>query len=396
MQFDFDKIIERHGTDCLKFDFTAERHKPGDVRSYWVADMDFQTAPSVIEAIVKRARHGIFGYTDVSERYFKSVASWYARRFGFEARRESLTVTPGIVFAMACAIHAYTDPGDSVLIQNPVYYPFAHTIKAQGRKVVSSDLINKDDSGRYEIDFEDFERKVKQNNVKLFLLCSPHNPVGRVWTRDELERVLAVCAENNTVVFSDEIHSDFVFSPHRHTPFPSLSAQAEDICVWATAPTKSFNLAGLQVSNIFIANKALRRAFRRTLDEFGYSQPNTLGLAASEAAYTTGEQWFDELKSYISGNMDFAADFINRNGSPMRARKSEGTYLLWIDCRPLNLSVAALDDIIVNKAKLWLDSGKIFGTSGRGYQRINVACPRAYLEEGLSALCSQLSAVSSQ
>lgn len=381
MIYNFDTITDRHNTDCLKYDFTAERHVPSDVHSYWIADMDFPTAPSVTKAIIERAQQGIFGYTDVKQHYYEAVASWYTKRFGYTPERSSLVVTPGVVFALCAAIYAYTAPGDGVLIQNPVYYPFSESIIAQGRKLVSNPLSN--NNGHYEIDFAGFEKKIVEGNVKLFLLCSPHNPVGRVWKRDELEHMASICLRHQVKIVADEIHSDFVYKPHVHIPLPSLSKEIEDITVWATAPTKTFNLAGLQVSNIFISNREMNHAFRHALDAFGYSQKNVLGLTASEAAYRTGGEWFDQLRTYIEQNCERTVSYLAQHEPRIRTYKPEGTYLMWLDCRNLGITPQELDDRIVNKSKLWLDSGHVFGKEGDGFERINVACPWKYLEEGL-------------
>lgn len=384
MKYDFDTVYDRRGTDCLKYDFNAERGIKDSVIPLWIADMDFKTAPEITDALALRIAHGIFGYTDVKKHYYDAVASWYTERFGYTPSSESLFVTPGVVFALCTAIAAFTDEGDSVLIQNPVYYPFSESIRAQNRSLIDSPLVNH--SGRYEIDFADFENKIRNNHVKLFVLCSPHNPVGRVWSKQELVRIQEICLKYDVVVFADEIHSDFVFGSSRHIPFPSLSKEAERICIWGTAPTKTFNLAGLQVSDIFIADEKKRKLFKSALDSSGYSQPNTLGLTASEAAYRSGAAWFDELRSYIYDNMQFAVDFLHEHEKRIIVSIPEGTYLMWLDCRSLGLSTSMLDDIIINKAHLWLDSGRIFGKEGEGFQRINAACPRKILAQALEQL----------
>jgi cysteine-S-conjugate beta-lyase len=389
MTYDFDKIVDRKNTDCLKYDFTAEHRVPADVHSYWIADMDFPTAPAITDAIINRVQHGIFGYTDVKNHYYEAVASWYTSRFGYTPLRSSLVVTPGVVFALCAAIYAYTKPGEAVLIQNPVYYPFSESIIAQGRVLADNPLIN--NAGHYEIDFDDFEQKIVSCNVKLFLLCSPHNPVGRVWKESELRGMADICLRHNVKIFSDEIHSDFVFEPNKHIPLPSLSKEIENSTIWATAPTKTFNLAGLQVSDIFIADRTTNRAFRQALDAFGYSQKNTLGLTASEAAYTSGSEWFDQLKTYIERNIERTIAYLEEHEHRIKVYKPEGTYLMWLDCRPIGLTTEELDDVIVNKTKLWLDSGRVFGAEGNGFQRINTACPWSYLEEGLERLCKELS-----
>lgn len=366
---------------------------PDDVHSYWVADMDWPTADSITEAIVRRARQGIFGYTDVKPHYFNAVASWYTRRFSYTPRQGSLTVTPGVVFAIAAAIYAFTKEGEGVLIQNPVYYPFSETIEAQGRRLLVNELVNENDSGRYLIDFDDFEKKIVQGNVKLFLLCSPHNPVGRVWEKEELLKMAEICLRHDVLIFADEIHSDFVWGKSRHTVFPSLSEKIEDRTIWATAPTKTFNLAGLQVSNIFITNRELFRKYRAALDAFGYSQKSILGLTASEAAYTEpdAEDWFNQASAYIEGNIDRLIAYVNKNAPQIKIQKPEGTYLVWLDIRAYGLSVKEQNELLVHRAKIWVDSGEIFGKCGEGFVRFNVCCPWKYLEEGLDAFCAALS-----
>lgn len=392
MKYDFDSFTDRHGSDCIKFDFTSERGKPGDVHSYWVADMDWPTAPVIVNAIVERAKQGIFGYTDVKPHYFNAVASWYSRRFAYSPKEGSLTVTPGVVFAIAAAIYAFTKEGEGVLIQNPVYYPFSETVEAQNRKLVVNELVNQNDSGYYVIDFDDFEKKIVEGNVKLFLLCSPHNPVGRVWKKEELLKMAEICLKHKVLILADEIHSDFVWGKNSHTVFPSLSKEIEDNTIWATAPTKTFNLAGLQVSNIFITNRELFRKYRVALDAFGYSQKSILGLTASEEAYKNpeAEDWFNQAAIYIEKNIDRLIEFVKKREPRIKILKPEGTYLVWLDIRDYGLTVKEQNALLVNKAKLWVDSGEIFGRCGEGFVRFNVCCPWKYLEEGLDALCTAL------
>lgn len=384
MKYDFDTFIDRHGTSCIKFDFAKERgHSPEEL-SYWVADMDFKTAPEIIDALKKRIDHGIFGYTDPDNEYFSSVQSWYKNNFDYTFQKEWLTVTPGVVFAIATAIQAYTKEGESVLIQKPVYYPFGGTVEAANRKVVSSDLIWNGET--YEIDFLDFEKKIIEENVKLFLLCNPHNPGGRSWTKDELTKIGKICLKHNVIVFSDEIHSDFVWKPNIHTIFSSISKEFEEISIIATAPTKTFNLAGLQVSNIFVANPELNKKFKLTMDIMGYSQPNVLGLVACKAAYDSASNWLFEVKKYIESNLEKATEFIKKNIPNAKVVKPQATYLLWVDCRNLGLSDAELNKKIRDEAKVWLDAGHIFGKVGEGFIRINVATSWSYLEKGLKQL----------
>lgn len=382
--YDFDKIIDRHGTNCLKFDFAKERGKNGDELSLWVADMDFEVAKPITDALQAQVNHGIYGYTEVKSDYFDIVKNWFKDNFGWDIKKGSLVKTPGVVYAIAMAVKAFTKEGEAVIIQQPVYYPFSEMIIANNRKLVNSPLVLKD--GRYEIDFEDFEKKIIKNNVKLFILCSPHNPVGRVWSVEELKKIGDICIKHGVVIFSDEIHADFVYEPNKHHVFASLGESYAANSVIATAPSKSFNIAGLQVSNIFIENKKLRDAFRNEIVKSGYSQLNTMGLVAARAAYESGKEWLDEVRAYISDNLIFFRDYLKENIGELSLIEPEGTYLVWVDFRKLGLSEKQREDLIVNKAKLWIDSGAMFGVDGEGFERFNIACPRSYLKQALDSL----------
>lgn len=384
-QLDFDRVIERRGTDCLKYDFAARRGMPEGVLPLWVADMDFKTSERILDAIKARVEHGIFGYTESGDKYFEAVSGWMKKRHGWEVKRNWLVKTPGVVFALAMAVKAYSAEGDAVLIQQPVYYPFSEVIEDNGRRVISSDLVPGAD-GKYHIDFEDFERKITENHVPLFLLCSPHNPVSRVWTKDELTRLGEICLKHHVTVVSDEIHEDFVFGDNKHYAFANLKKEFADISVTCTSPAKTFNLAGLQVSNIFIPNGQLRKKFRRQISAAGYSQLNTIGLTACEAAYTYGDEWYEAMMSYVAGNIEFMKSYIETELPMLRMIEPEGTYLVWVDFRGLGLSVQELEELIVRKANLWLDGGAMFGRVGEGFERFNVACPRSTLEQALEQL----------
>ncbi len=388
MKYDFDQIIDRKNTNSLKYDFARERGMREDALPLWVADMDFQTAPEILERLHHAVDHGIFGYTESKEPYFNAIKHWLETYHHWEVKRNWLIKTPGIVFALAMAVKAYTKEGESVLIQQPVYYPFSEVIEDNGRKLINNSLKNI--QGHYEIDFEDFEEKIVTHNVKLFLLCNPHNPAGRVWTKEELKRIGEICLRHGVIVVSDEIHADFTFSGYEHTVFASLSEEIADITVTCTSPTKTFNFAGLQISNIFISNQTLRRAFRKQVDAAGYSQVNTMGLVACQAAYEEGRPWLEALKVYLAENLNYVRDFLREKLPQVKLVEPEGTYLIWLDFRELNLSKEALEDLIVNKAKLWLDSGVIFGEDGIGYQRINIACPRKILEQAMNQLKSAM------
>ena len=384
MAFDFDTVVDRRGTNSLKYDFAKERLKPEGILPLWVADMDFPTAPAILERLEELVKHGIFGYTDGKDDYFAAVAGWYQKHFNWKIERRWLIKTPGVVFALAMAVRAFTEEGDSVLIQQPVYYPFQEVIKDNHRKLVNSPLKQVD--GRYEMDFEDFEKKITEEKVKLFLLCSPHNPVGRVWSEKELRKMGDICQKHSVLVVSDEIHSDFVWQDNEHKIFASLSPEYAEMTVTCTAPSKSFNLAGLQISNILISNDALRRKFRHEINAAGYSQVNAFGLAACQAAYESGEEWLKEAKAYIWDNYLFLKEYFAQNMPQIQIGDLEGTYLVWMDFRSLGMTEAEREDLIVNKANLWLDSGAMFGVDGEGFERINIACPRKTLEKALSQL----------
>lgn len=382
---DFDRIVERANTDCIKYDFAVQRGKPEGVLPMWVADMDFVTSQRILDAVEERVRHGIFGYTDSGESYYEAVSDWMEKRHGWKVQNQWLIKTPGIVFALAMAVRAYSKAGEAVLIQQPVYYPFREVIEANGRRMVSSDLVS-DKDGKYHIDFDDFEKKIVENNIPLFLLCSPHNPVGRVWTKEELTRIGEICRENHVIIVSDEIHEDFVFGNRRHYTFANLGKEFADRSIVCTSPSKTFNLAGLQVSNIFIANAKLRQRFQEQIEAAGYSQPNVIGLTACEAAYRHGGVWYDAMLDYVSGNIHFMEKYLKENLPQLKMTEPEGTYLTWVDFRELGLSEDELEELIVKKANLWLDGGTMFGKAGAGFERFNVACPRKILEQALEQL----------
>lgn len=383
-KYDFDTVINRRGTNSLKYDFAEKRNYPKDVLPYWVADMDFQTPKEVKEALINRINHGIFGYTYYKDNYLNVVKNWFYKHFDYEIDTNWVVTTPGIVFAIVTAIKAYTSVSDSVLIQQPVYYPFSTSVTNNKRKLIINSLEYKDN--KYSINFEDFERKIIDNKVKLFILCNPHNPVGRVWTREELTKIGEICLRHKVIVVSDEIHCDFVYEGYVHIPFASINKDFEDITITCTSPSKTFNLAGLQISNIFIKNDSLRRKFKVERGLTGYDEPNTLGIIACESAYTYGDEWLSQLKDYLQNNIFKTSEFLKKNLSKVKLIKTEGTYLIWLDFSAYNLSDDELNSIIVNKANLWLDRGSMFGAEGEQFQRINVACPWVLLEKALNNL----------
>lgn len=383
-KINFNIVVNRKNTNCLKYDFAVRRGRPENVLPLWVADMDFKVAPEITQAIEKRVAHGIFGYSEVKEEYFEAVAAWMEQKHGWHVEEDWLVKTPGVVFALAMAVQAFTEPGDAVIIQQPVYYPFSEVIADNGRRIVDNTLELKE-GGKYHINFEDFEQKVKENHVKLFLLCSPHNPVGRVWTKEELKKIAAICRKYDVIVVSDEIHEDFVFNG-KHQVFADLSEDAKNRTITCTAPSKTFNLAGLQVSNIWIANPKLREKFKKQIAAAGYSQLNTLGLTACEAAYRYGGEWHAELLGYLKSNLNFLREFLQTRLPEVKLIEPEGTYLVWLDFGSLGLTEEQREELLTKKAGIWLDSGAIFGAAGEGFERINIACPRSILKDALERI----------
>ena len=383
---DFDQIINRRNTRCLKYDFAARRGYPEDILPLWVADMDFKTSSYVEDTLSELVRHNIYGYsnTQPGDGFFEAVSGWMERHHGWKVDPLWHVKSPGVCFAIASAIRALTEPGDSVIIQQPVYYPFSSLIRHNGRKVVSSDLV-RDSEGHYFMDYDDFEQKVIRHDVKLFILCNPHNPVGRVWTKEELQRIGRICAAHGVIVFSDEIHFDFVWEGE-HNVFQEIDPAFREFTVTATSPSKTFNLAGLQQSNIFIPNISLKRRFTEEINRTGYDEPTIFGIAAAQAVYENGDTWYESMKAYVEKNICFADEFVREHLPGVSMKKPEGTYLIWLDFSGTGMTTAELDDMIIQKAKLWLDSGAIFGKAGEGFQRINTACPQSILREALERL----------
>lgn len=381
---DFDTVVDRRNTKCLKYDFAKRWGMPEDALPLWVADMDFKTSSYVEDALVEWAAHGIFGYSEAQTPYFESVRDWMRSHHDWEVQERWLVKTPGVVFALCMAVKAYTEPGDGVLLQLPVYYPFSEVIEDNGRKVVSNNLYLGEDN-RYHIDFEDFEGKIIKEKIKLFFLCNPHNPVGRVWTREELERLGDICVKHGVIVVSDEIHHDFIFQGS-HYVFANLKKEYEEITVTCTSPSKTFNLAGMQASNIFIPDHKLRKAFQKEKAAAGVSQLGVMGLVACETAYAKGEEWYQSMLSYVKENIAFIRRYVDQHLQGVRMVEHEGTYLVWLDFRETGLGTEELEKRMIYKAKLWLDSGRLFGECGSGFQRINAACPRSVLKEALERM----------
>ena len=384
MTYDFDTVHDRRGTDSVKYDLWQLTGGRSDLQPLWVADMDFALPEEILADIRAAVDSGIFGYTFAGKAYQASVQHWLESRLGWQTEAEWMVQTPGVCFALGVAVQALTEPGDAVLIQQPVYYPFANTINANKRRLVDNELVY--DGRRYSIDLADFERKVAEEGVKLFILCSPHNPVGRVWTPDELEQMGQICLEHGVPIVSDEIHADFVYPGHTHHVLAGLGERFADNCIVCTAPSKTFNLAGLQTSNIFIPNPSIRQRFRDVMMRFSYEGTNMIGMAATRAVYEKGGPWHDQMMDYLMGNIAYVRRFLETHIPKIHLVEPEGTYLLWLDCRGLGLPDGAVDEFFTDKANLWLDAGTLFGERSAQFERLNIACPRSVIERALKSL----------
>lgn len=383
-KYDFDTIIDRRDTCCQKWDEMEHLFGTNDLLPMWVADMDFQAPPEVIEALRERVNHGVFGYTSRCPSYYESITGWFARRHGWTIDQEWIRHTPGVVPALAASILAFTQPGDGVLVQPPVYYPFFNAIRGRGRTVVENPLLFK--NGRFEMDYADLEKKLEDSSVKLVFLCSPHNPVGRVWSRQELETFGSVCAASGVIVISDEIHCDILFKGAKHIPYASISEETRDHSITTIAPSKTFNIAGLSTAAVVIPSKRLRDNYQSVVDFLHVNGGNVFGTLALEAAYIHGEPWLNELLAYLEGNLDFIEEFLAERLPDISLIRPEGTYVPLLDCRALEMTGPELERLLVEKGGVALDGGHWFGTGGTGFVRINIATPRALLKEGLEGI----------
>ena len=378
MDYTFDKIISRRGTNSYKWDSAPDK----ETLPMWVADMDFQTAPPIINALQRRVAHGIFGYTHVPDAYFDAVINWFHRRHGWEINREWFIYTSGVVPAVSAVIKALAVPGDKVIIQTPVYNCFFSSIRNNGCEIVSNPLIYRDNT--YYIDYEDLEEKAADKDTKLMLLCNPHNPAGRVWTKEELLRIGEICIRNGVIVVSDEIHCELVFPGHVYTPFASISETFLQHSVTCFSPSKAFNIAGLQIANIISADKEWLKRIDRAININETCDVNPFGVEATIAAYNESEEWLLQLLDYLKNNYDCMADFCRKNLPGLSITKLEGTYLVWMDCHSLNIPSDVLEQRLMDEAKLWLNSGTHYGAEGEGFMRWNIACPRQLLLDGLN------------
>ncbi|WP_018662731.1 MalY/PatB family protein [Heyndrickxia acidiproducens] len=381
--FDFDTVIKRENTASVKWEQVKQVFGQEDVLPMWVADMDFNPPHQVAEAIRKRLDHEIFGYSFIPDSTGEAIQNWLRSRHGWEINPAWIAYCTGVVPAISTAIQAFTEPGDKVLLQSPVYHPFFHMVEKNGRVVANSPLILED--GRYEIDWEQFEARLKEG-AKLYLNCNPHNPGGRVWEKDELVKMADLCAQYGCLFLSDEIHSDLVYKPYVHTPIASLGEKYRDMTITCIAPTKTFNLAGLKASAVIIPNPKLRKSFQDVQAVNGTAALNTFGIIGMEAAYRYGASWLEELLQYLAENIEVAAHFIKERLPVISDMKTEGTYLMWLDCRGFHLTEEELKERLWKKAKLGVEIGSKFGPGGEGFIRMNIACPRETLMDGLSRL----------
>ena len=377
MKYNFDELISRRGTNSYKWDSAAD----AGVLPLWVADMDFRTAPAITEALARRVAHGIFGYTRVPEAYYNAVTGWFARRHGWHFKKEWMIYTSGVVPAISAIIKALARPGDKVLVQTPVYNCFFSSIRNNGCEAACSPLLRTGDT--YRMDFDDLERKAADPAVKLMLLCSPHNPAGRVWTREELTRLGEICLRHDVTVVADEIHCELVFPEYTYTPFASISEEFQRRSVTCVSPSKAFNIAGLQIANIVAADDGMRERIDRAININEVCDVNPFGVEATIAAYNEGEEWLTQLIGYLKGNYEFMKDYCAKHLPDFPTAKLEGTYLVWMDCSVLHIPSEELERQLVEQARLWLNAGAMYRSPKEGFMRWNIACPRQRLAEAL-------------
>ncbi len=392
MKYNFDTIIDRKNTSCIKWDIPSDGSIPNEVLPMWVADMDFETVPEVKDRLIEVAAHGIYGYTAKTDEYYDAVCEWFFSRFSWRIKKEWIVSTTGVVMALAAAVRAFTKEGDSVLIQQPVYYPFSNVVTRNHRKLIINPLkrvkseTSASDTVSYEMDFFDLEEKIKSHQVKMMILCNPHNPIGRVWKQQELERLAEICGKYQVQIVADEIHCDFIRPGFTHVPFGTLNHPWSKQAVVCTAPSKTFNLAGLQASNIIIQDASVRKAYTTELNAMASFGPGLFGLEACKTAYEYGADWVDELNTYLDGNYQYIKSYIEEHLPKIKVVELQGTYLLWLDFRKYGLTDEELSQKMLQDAKIWVDDGTMFGEGGAGFMRVNIAAPRAYIEKAAEQL----------
>lgn len=382
-KYNFDEIVPREGTNCIKYDAREKMFGNGSVLPLWVADMDFKTPDFIADAVKKRAEHEIYGYTFKPDSYFSSIVGWMKRRHNWEIQKEWISFSPGVVAGLTLAVETFSKPGDEVLVQPPVYFPFFDTVKGTKRKMVENPLKLR--NGRYTFDFDDLKSKISEN-TRLLLLCNPQNPGGMVWTKEELQELSDICLENKIMVISDEIHSDLIFNGYKHTPFATLSEEAAQNCMICMAPSKTFNVAGLSTSLVIIPNKTLFNRYERTMGVGHLGMGNIFGSVALEAAYTHGDEWLEQMLVYLLDNFQLLDDFFKNRLPKVKVMKPEATYLVWLDFTAYGMNDTKLLKFVVEQAGVGLNNGGKFGTGGDGWLRINIGCPRSILKEALESL----------
>lgn len=387
MEYDFSRPTERRGTDSYKWDSAPE----ADIIPLWVADMDFETFPAITEALQRRVAHGIFGYTRVPEAYYEAVCNWFGKRHGWHINREDIIYTSGVVPAVSAVIKALTLPGDQVIVQGPVYNCFFSSIRNNGCEMVSNSLIYNKEELRYEIDFDDLERKLAHERARLMLICNPHNPGGRVWTRDELTRVAELCHKYGVRVVSDEIHCELTLYDNEYVPFGSLPDELSHGSITCCSPSKAFNTAGLQIANIVCRDAEVRNRIDRAININEVCDVNPFGVIALQAAYSDeGYEWLTQLRAYISSNYDLLRERFARELPKCKVMRMEGTYLAWIDCSELHISSDEIEEMLMHENKVWVNAGSMYGTEGAAFIRINMACTSELLNEGITRIVNGL------
>lgn len=387
MEYDFSRPTERRGTDSYKWDSAPE----ADIIPLWVADMDFETFPGITEALQRRVAHGIFGYTRVPEAYYEAVCNWFGKHHGWHIDREDIIYTSGVVPAVSAVIKALTLPGDQVIVQGPVYNCFFSSIRNNGCETVSNSLIYNKEKLRYEIDFDDLERKLAHERARLMLICNPHNPGGRVWTRDELTRVAELCRKYGVRVVSDEIHCELTLYDNEYVPFGSLPDELSHGSITCCSPSKAFNTAGLQIANIVCRDAEVRNRIDRAININEVCDVNPFGVIALQAAYSDeGYEWLTQLRAYISSNYDLLRERFARELPKCKVMRMEGTYLAWIDCSELHISSDEIEEMLMHENKVWVNAGSMYGTEGAAFIRINMACTSELLNEGITRIVNGL------
>jgi cysteine-S-conjugate beta-lyase len=383
MKYNFDEIIDRKNTSCIKWDYAKEFLGEGDLLPMWVADMDFKTPDFIVDAVKERAQHEIYGYSMRPAGYYQSIVDWMKNRHQWEIEKDWIVYSPGIVPAINLAVLAFTQPEDEIIIQPPVYFPFYSAVKDHGRNLVLNQL--KFENGVYTFDFEDLKQKITPK-TKLLIISNPHNPVGRSWNETELQTLADICIRQRILIISDEIHSDLVLKPNRHHVLAKISKEIADRTLTMMAPSKTFNLAGMSTSSVIISNPEVRETFKKMIDKMHLGLGNIFGSVASEAAYSKGSEWLDQMLDYVKENVIYVTNYLESNFPKIKMINAEATYMVWLDFRELNLSGEEVNNLLLRKAKLGLSDGKIFGQGGEGFQRMNLACPRSYVESAMKQL----------